>query len=37
MRKMYYTVTASKVNMAIFMGCLFLIGYIVGFTTIKLV
>lgn len=36
MKKMYNTVTESKKNMVIFMGCLFLIGYVVGFTMIKL-
>lgn len=36
MRKIYFKVTESKKNMVIFMGCLFLFGYVLGFSMIKL-
>lgn len=36
MKKMYNKVTKSKKNMAIFMGCLFLVGYAFGFAMTKL-
>ena len=36
MRKMYNKVTKSKKNMVIFMGCLFLAGYVIGFAMTKL-
>ena len=36
MRKIYFKVTESKKNMVIFMGCLFLAGYVFGFAMTKL-